>query len=291
MKGIQVIPTIFYVAIFIIILFVVGALIATFPGIEKRILNLLRQWFGLPIEDIAVLYHFDEGTGTCVEDSSNHGTLGKLNGRDCGGDSDMWVLDKKDIMVGSGAIRFKNNDYVEAKYSSEIGGKMLNMENVEGMTIDFWLKVVGSHGDIYLLYKGNSMNDCLNGRANYCLKLTGDDKIEFKIKIKNIGYCSLTSNRLTTGYNHIAVTYENKTGKVKFYIQGRVDREAECHSGIIASSNPYDAPLYVGCKDTACPEALDAQGNEIGGLYMDELRIYTRAISPEEVVMHFQAIY
>ncbi|MEM5843922.1 MAG: LamG domain-containing protein [Candidatus Aenigmatarchaeota archaeon] len=292
-KGIQVIPTIFYIAIFMIIIFVVGALIATFPGIEQRILNLLRQFFGMPISDIAVIYHFDEGTGSCVEDSSNHENLGRFgNTDDCTKDnvpdSPAWVLDKKKIMVGSGSIVFDHgNDYIITK-PSEIGKPMLNMENAEGITIDVWLYLNSYHPDNrYILYRGNSISDCDNGNANFCLVLTSDDKIQFKVKLLyeqgGSGYCSIVSKSSLPfqGFAHVAIKYDNKTNETRVYVQGRHDHTVECPAGRIAPSNPDDAPLIIGCKDGWCAAPV----------VMDELRIYTRALSPEEIVMHFQAVY
>ncbi|MGC8812347.1 MAG: LamG domain-containing protein [Candidatus Aenigmatarchaeota archaeon] len=292
MKGIQVIPTIFYVALFIIVLAVVGLLVASFPGIEQRILNLLRQFFNLPIQDIAVIYHFDEGSGSCVEDSSNHENLGRFgNTDDCTkyvSNSPAWVLDKKKIMVGSGAVEFDNaNDYIMVK-PSDPGKEMLNMKNAEGMTIDLWLYLTEYHSDDrYILYRGNSISDCNSGNANFCLLLAFDDTILFKVKLIHeqggTSYCTIRSKSKLgyKGFTHVAIRYDNITNETRIYLQGTLDNKVTCPSGRIAPSNPEDAPLIIGCKD----------GNCAAPVVMDELRIYTRAISPEEIVMHYQAIY
>lgn len=283
-KGIQVIPTIFYISIFIIILFVVGALVASFPGIQERILNLLRQWFGLPISDIAVIFHFDESQGGCVVDSSNHQNDGKLGGADnCESTNDKSpYLGVSKPMVGSGAIIFDGNDYIIVSGSNEGGKKLLNMENAEGMTIDVWLLLrAPQENKKYIIYKGNSKDDCQNGKANYCLMLTQEGYLNFKVKIDS-SYCPITSKKTLSDYfTHVAITYSNKTNEIRIYIQGEFDNKVECHAGKIGSSDPWDAPLIIGCKERDCTAEVT----------MDELRIYTRAISPEEIVMHFQGIY
>ena len=76
-------------------------------------------------------------------------------------------------------------------------------------------------------------------------------------------------------WTHVAATYSDDLGEARLYRNGQVVAEAVCAGKLKASAHP----LNLG--------ASQGGGDRFTGL-MDEVRIYSRALAPEEIMAHFQ---
>ncbi|MDI6807347.1 MAG: LamG domain-containing protein, partial [Candidatus Aenigmarchaeota archaeon] len=74
-------------------------------------------------------------------------------------------------------------------------------------------------------------------------------------------------------WTHVGIIYSNITGKGETFINGRI--VGKLGEDIKSTFKPQEGAFTV--------------GNFKG--YMDELRIYNRALSSGEIVMHFQGLY
>ncbi|MDD2666872.1 MAG: DUF2341 domain-containing protein [Methanocellales archaeon] len=84
-------------------------------------------------------------------------------------------------------------------------------------------------------------------------------------------------NKTNTGaWSHLAFTYDKTAGKMRLYLNG-TDAGSKSYSGNIRTSN---IDLLMGCDDSL---AYFFDGA------IDEVRIYNRALSPEEIRMHYQS--
>ncbi|MCE5241380.1 discoidin domain-containing protein [bacterium] len=76
-------------------------------------------------------------------------------------------------------------------------------------------------------------------------------------------------------WTHVAATYSDELGEARLYRNGQVVAEAVCAGKLKASTHP----LNLG--------ASQGGGDRFMGL-MDEVRVYSRALAPEEIMAHFQ---
>src|SRR3989339_2275289 len=201
---------------------------------------LLSTYFSLTIklsaagseepDSTVILVHFDEGKGEEVNDSSSYKLLGTLNEAD---DSN-WVEGK----VGGALwlngvdnfIRFEGNDY-------------LNIE--KQLRIEFYMKAEGEQVQRRILCKSNNSTDGYQIKYNSL-------KIQFLVYHTDGSNTRLDSiDRVMPGtWTHVKCTYDNETGKLKIYIDGKESGETTVDS---SKSSPNDrliaisgADLYLG---------------------------------------------
>jgi len=194
---------------------------------------------------LAAHYTFDEGAGTTVSDASGNGNTGTIVG------DPLWGTG-----VVNGAMEFSGDDYVNC-------GNGDSLQIQDAITITAWIKVasftvewetiLAKGDDSYRMARsagtGNSIHFGCNGP-------TGDN---------------LDGNAIVTTdtWRHAAVVFD---GAYKYvYIDGVEDARAASTGQINIST--YD--LYIA-------ENAQATGRQLGGL-VDDIRIYNRALSPEEL--------
>ncbi len=196
--------------------------------------------------NLVAYYTFDEGTGTRVGDSSGNGNHGTVNG------NPNWVSG-----IYNGAMAFDGvGDYVDC-------GKGASLVIRDSITISCWIKVaafardwetiVGMGDDSYRMSRsatnGNSAHFGCNGPTG--------------------GNLDATTIVTTNTWRHITLVYD---GAYKIiYIDGVEDAR-------VASTGQIDVSaynLYIG-------ENAQQAGRYLEGA-VDDLRIYSRPLSAEEV--------
>jgi hypothetical protein len=207
-------------------------------------------------ENYVGLWLFDEGSGDILNDSSQYGNHGAING------GAEWVEGKFQI-----GLSFNGSDaYVEVPSSDS-----LKIE--EQITIELWFLPRSQTSDLDIFRKhqvdGNTFNYefyvTSGGILWPSLLLDGE---ALKMVTANIGGAQIPFDEWT----HIAMTYDGETAIC--YINGEAAFE-EPASGKIATS---DDPLYIGCRD--------GTRRFIDGI-LDEFALSNVARTPDEIKEHF----
>jgi uncharacterized repeat protein (TIGR02543 family) len=201
-------------------------------------------------------YTFDEGSGTTAADSagSNTGTL--VNGP-------TWVAGK----VGTGALQF---DGVNDKISCGTG-----VNGLSALTISTWINpvTVGGRNQGTIV---STMNASSNGWALYT---SSQKELAFKIDYSTTDLVKMSPiTTVTYGgttWDHYVVTWDGSTAS----------------SGVHIYKNGVEVSLYrnvsepVGSRasETSCAIGNASAGNRQFNGSLDNVRIYSRALSAQEV--------
>lgn len=210
-------------------------------------------------------WKFDETNGTVAYDSSGNGNDGNLT------NGPTWTTGK----IG-GALHLDGvDDYVKVMHSDE-----LNLVN--SFSIALWVKILrkvasGDYtSDQNLISKRLNL---VNYSEAYALKIFGPDRpnagrAEFGTNASTFSppWHAGSSIFDTNGWYHLTVTIDNQS--VKIYINSSTDSESS-YTGQLSIN---EQPIFIGIKADMT--------RAVKGL-IDDIRIYDRALSAEEV----QALY
>ncbi|KPJ57232.1 hypothetical protein AMJ49_01310 [Parcubacteria bacterium DG_74_2] len=201
------------------------------------------------------VWHFDEGEGTTIFDSSGKGNNGKIAGP-------AWVIGKF-----AGALDFGGlNGYVQAPHSA----------NLDILTFEAWFnsrdwKITNSYSATIMNKYTNNNNmfriafdEGQNGGIAVSAKKNG-------IEIGRFGTGGTTLN----GWHHLVVVFTNP---VKIYLD-KVDITST--SGSTWNRYSADDNLYIGSRGNS---------GYFDGL-IDEVRIYNRALATTEITEHYNGIF
>jgi len=220
----------------------------------------LNGWFGgarkIPEDTftrgLVAYWSFDEGSGNIAYDASgngNHGTL--INGP-------KWTQGK----IG-GALSFDGvDDYVEVPHSA-------SLEITDAITIEAWVKVSDLPIHRMIVCKGyyaNGWDFLINSRGKVVFRSWG------------AGYDVSSTSRISPGvFYHLAFTFDKNlpSNQAKIYINGKLDTSAGRTSPLFSNTLPLHiskpSEYYIGYWH---------------GI-IDEVRIYNRALSEEEIRFHY----
>ncbi|MCK4613178.1 MAG: DUF2341 domain-containing protein, partial [Thermoplasmata archaeon] len=167
-------------------------------------------------------WHFDEGAGNVVEDSSGNGNDGVIYGA-------TWV----DSKYGK-ALQFDGvDDYVDCGTDSSL--------DVTGddLTIEAWIYRDGTSTNPIIVTKGPEVQ--------YTLYLYGSDyRVSFKI-VNSAGTQTLENQagtEIATGaWHHIAAIYSGSSGEIKIFIDGSIAASGSVSGGNIVSTS---YPVTIG---------------------------------------------
>jgi len=201
---------------------------------------------------IVSYWKFDEGSGTIAYDSvgSNDGALSGAS----------WILGQ----VG-GALDFSGSDYIEVPNSEAL--------NPEHLTLELWTYPTSTG------YYRSMAEKQLPGFAypwvQYALNFSGNtSKPNFNVKINDIGYNVTADEPIPlNAWTYLAGTYDGET--LKLYVNGALVKTATSPIGPIDSSPDM---FYMGKP----PSNAYYYGK------LDEVAIYNRALTPEEIQQHYQ---
>jgi len=158
----------------------------------------------IPGPDIVGWWKFDEGSGSNVQDSSQYGNNGIINGT-------AWSSSCK---KGNCLIFDGNDDYIEFPESSS-----LNVTNA--ITMEAWVKLTSGGSD--------SWYDIIRRKYGYEMSIQNSNQGIIEIALNDGSwhwYDSISKINLdgNTWY-YIATTWNKTTGKVRIYINGNLDVE------------------------------------------------------------------
>ncbi|MHC4570956.1 MAG: LamG-like jellyroll fold domain-containing protein [Planctomycetota bacterium] len=201
------------------------------------------------VNDPISYWRFDEGGGTIAYDSAggNHGTIYGA----------VWSAGQI-----NGALSFDGvDDYVDC-------GNDSSLAITNNLTVAAWVKrtsAAGSSNEIIVSkYNGS--------RHSYRLLLLGNDRVRWWLSQDgtsgNRAYLDSTITITDTNWHFIAATFES--GTLKIHIDG-VERGSKI--GSISSIKATQQPLFIG---------QEYSSGYFGGL-IDDVRIYNRALTPEEI--------
>jgi hypothetical protein len=151
-----------------------------------------------------------------------------------------------------------------------------SLELTSVLTIEFWVKRlrVDGHPE-YIVEKGG---DWTRGGQNYAVQLHGGDNS--LCLTWNAGYQMAGAITDTNTWHHCAVIATNGAPTAVFFIDGTLQTISQS-AGASVQLTPSTLPLHIGAQ-------VDSSGlNYYGNTAIDELTIYDRALSPDEI----QAIY
>jgi hypothetical protein len=210
----------------------------------------MRQNSASPV-GLVGYWPFDETSGTIAHDASGNANNGTLA---CNGCS---ILPNWAAGMRNGALNFSGpNDLASVPDSAS-----LHVTN--NFTIAFWLKKAAGASNLTYLSKGAFNNGFMVATGN------PGTYIYINLFSNNVGTARCIDNGviLDQTWEHIAVTYNGTT--IQFYINGAPSVSCSATVPVGVSSSP----LSIGGVNGSSPTGT-----------MDEVRIYNRALSAQEVV-------
>ena len=202
-------------------------------------------------------WKFDEGGEVQTADASGNGISGTLQS------GTTWTQDGKS---GNALSLDSVDSYVD------FGTSLLNLDS--GLTVSLWIYRRGDNST-------GSYNESLISRSQYAFP--------FLIQLQNSGYINtfirgievpkgtyVTSNiRLEDNeWNNVVMTY--KSGERIIYINGTFDKTDPVVTGNLFTASGGSLPnIRIGCNGTG--------SNSMWG-FIDEVRIYNRALSADDVL-------
>ncbi|MFZ5391908.1 MAG: DUF2341 domain-containing protein [Patescibacteria group bacterium] len=217
-------------------------------------------------------WHLDDvvTSSTVADYSSNNNTGTLTNGpiwqeTDGGG----WA-DQSDQHFGTGYhLSFDgNDDYINVPHSTSVDPQT-------AWTLETWVNrnYLSSQHSLIEKYAWTS------GTGGYAMRITADNKLNgFIVNGTAAQGCTGTTNIMNGEWYHVAVTFDSATDSIRCYVNGLLDgyNSAATYNPMSSSS----ASLKIG-----------ARGNDAGSVlngYLDEPRIYSRALSSDEVRSQFE---
>ncbi|MFZ3077716.1 MAG: LamG domain-containing protein [Candidatus Aenigmatarchaeota archaeon] len=213
-------------------------------------------------DGLAGSWNFDEGSGGKAYDASGNGNIGTLTNMNTSGNATS----------GWNEGRFREglqfdgvDDYVNA-------GNGASLNNADKITIESWIYMNNLNGYKTIVSKGATQN--------YWFHISNLNKIRFYIQQSDLNYGDISANTVLSAnqWYHIVAVYDNSTRQVVFYLNGKPD------GGGVYS---------VGMKNTTWNTLF--LGGYAGNSYyfngtIDEVKIWNRALAPDETVVMKQVI-
>ena len=205
--------------------------------------------------DAVLVMHFDEGSGTIVKDESGYGNDGTIYGA-------TWTSG-----ISGKALSFDGrDDYVEIPYTS-------TLNPTHAITIEGWFK--STPGDYRTIASTGYAWNVGNG---WLVRLTRDTEpimLHFRLRTtKGIQTVGTYKNVENNEWTHFAAIYDGS--QMKLYVNSVLDDSAPQTGNILDDNNP----LRIG--------RLINQREYFSGI-VDEIAIYPRALTSEEIKAHYLA--
>jgi len=211
------------------------------------------------LDDLKGLWHFDEGSGSIVADSSGNNNAGTIHGAN-------WVKQGNGYCLDFDGI----DDYIGIPESN-------SLDISDFITLEAWIKPDAIQPTEFPTVISKHIG--VNPGAQYQMGLGNEGagyigtgyKIRFASEPLIIDLS--TESVVMDEWNHIAVTYDGST--LTYYLNGRVNRQ-------IPLSGPlthYNANIAIG----AAPHLMWY----FAGL-IDDVRVYRRALTSDEIKSHYR---
>ncbi|MBR9701203.1 hypothetical protein GOV11_05045 [Candidatus Woesearchaeota archaeon] len=215
---------------------------------------------------LAGYWTFDEGTGSAVTDYSGNGLDGYLSG----GSWESGII--------GGAYRFGGDGDSMTVPDNDILG-------LSAVTVSAWINAdqyrTSCDGDCYnFIVAKSNWDDNREFRFRYH---SSDGDIRWQVSADGVSTPEVKFDAATYApagsWHHIVGTWDSATSDILVYVDG-VLRD----SGTLSASNLYDGSAAF---------SVGSSGNNGGGLsddwvgLVDDVRVYDRALAPEEVLVLF----
>lgn len=237
------------------------------PSIPANGKSTIKMYYGNPsastfsnvetfireIDGVVGSWHFDEGSGSVLKDSSGNGNDGGIYGA-------AWVEEKYGEALSFDGV----DDYVEVLDSESI-------DLSDAFTLEARIFQRSAKSSGYRI-----IDKCTAYRID---GYTFDTFVDWRAPGQRLRLCSAGScihantNFSLNNWHHVVVTFND--GNVKFYLDGSLDG-----GGItsISMSSTNNLPLRIGyCGGGDCP-------TEYFNGIIDDVRIYNRPLSDKEVL-------
>jgi len=205
-------------------------------------------------------WNMDEGTGTTAYDSSDNSNDGTLT------NGPKWTTDSPPLQGGAGggsSLQFDGvDDYVGCG-----NDKSLNI--TDAITIEAWVKSNSISSYQHIVDKGGG-NESAYQISLFSSKMYGWIKTQDGVRHSYKGSAVLESEK----WYHLVATYDGST--LKYYVNSNKDFD---------SGSDFSGKIYVNNMNLL----IGVEGG-YGVLFngsIDEVRIYNRALSAEEVRYHY----
>ncbi|MBN1539398.1 MAG: LamG domain-containing protein, partial [Candidatus Thermoplasmatota archaeon] len=215
-----------------------------FPGLVR----------GLNIVDpnTIALWHFDEGSGTKVNDSSSnskHGTMYNMNSAD-------WVNG-----IDGSALDFDGtNDYVKVPWSSVL--------NPSRITVEAWIYPHTLPGQF------DSKGFIVHKRVGYYMMIG-----QFTIETPSVKHANAQSLVKKNQWQYLVGTYDGSN--VRLYLDGKNIATTASSTGM----THYNNPLFIGCFDGGSYLSYPYDG------LIDEVKLSDKALSATQIRANYHSYY
>lgn len=198
--------------------------------------------------DAVLMLHFDEGSGTIAKDESGYENDGAIYGA-------TWTTG-----ISEKALMFDGeDDYVHVDDDRSL--------HFNDFTITFWTKTTSTQRSFIL-----DKDTVGKGTQDYRFEYRSDGKIEPVIGMKGTDYAVTSDATIYDGSWHFC-TVVRQGSTISVWVDGYLDKSETAATGLVHAAG---APLKIGKAYT-------------GGKYyyfngiIDELVIYSKALTPEEI--------
>ncbi len=212
--------------------------------------NVIHFLIDTNINPVAI-WHFDEGTGDIIYDSSGNENHGMIYGAD-------WSLG-----ISGNALHFDgDDDYISVSHSS-------NLNITDDFTISSWVYLPTE-----LSHSGNILGKESDPSFGYYLWIDADHKIHFGF---NRGECEVESNTIieTNNWYHIVGVWDGEN--LMIYINGLLDVNSSFSGNPTQNINP----LFIGYSSAPWSDSYYLKA------ILDEITIYDYAISQIDIWNQF----
>ncbi|MCK4453863.1 hypothetical protein KAU51_00745 [Candidatus Parcubacteria bacterium] len=221
----------------------------TYPENDKCVLKCCED-----IDGLVGYWKFDEGSGITAKDSSGSGNDGILV------NNPTWV----DGQVGK-ALNFDGVDnYIDCENDS-------SLDITDAITIEAWVKLNALGAWQHIIGKQGMWRI-----SGYDFRVTINNKLQFATLSSFYDVNSATA--FTTGVWYHVVAVQSGTSYKKIYLNG-VEDGIKTNPGAIVST--LSSHLQIGRAPLWDAEYFNGT--------IDEVRIYNRALSSEEILAHYQS--
>lgn len=215
-------------------------------------------------EGLVAEWKFDEGAGNILHDSSGNGNDGIIYGA-------TWLETNEGYVLQFDGI----NDYVDIPYTS--------LENLASGTIIARIKVDSNIGETIIAKQHNNVNTYGVFSIGYSCNSIGWPNAGTSGKLYYHGHNSITeassSSTIDIGqWYNVANVFTNTY--TKFYIEGSLDNTLNGDYSIPSDANP---------TATSIGAWLGPSGGRYFTGVIDEIRIYNRALTADEIKANYEA--
>ncbi|RLJ00313.1 MAG: hypothetical protein DRP03_01040 [Candidatus Aenigmatarchaeota archaeon] len=238
-------------------------------------------------DSLVASYHLNEGSGNKVGDSSKYGNDGNIF---TSGGNAKWVNG-----YCKAGLKFENINPTEGYYAY-ITVSPTSMYLRNNVTFEAWVNPdkISKGGIIYRVEENKGV--VITEASNYSLYMDENGKIVFEICYKQewdtgkaIRCGSITSSESLQPHKWYYIVAIYNGSNMRLYINSKLVGEKRVAAPIIprySGLNGKNSGLTIGLFD-ATPEIVGDEYNFIGTI--DEVRIYNRSLSDEEIKEHYSA--